>query len=156
MNRASGLGSGAGRQAGGAGGAAAAGLAAQVSQSLQRQRALQQRVDKDIASMLDNFARMVSAAKVSDTLLRNATEGFQVSVHAAKLVQSAEALLALASELKQHALFANMASLNASVDEHKSEFAALTAEADAAMDGVAEDAAEMLNEIERLRYSSAA
>lgn len=153
MNRASGLGSGAGRQAGGAGGGAAAGLAAQVSQSLQRQRALQQRVDKEIAAMLDNFARMVSAAKVPDTLLRNATEGFQASIHAAKLVQSAEALLALASELKQHALFANMAALNASVDKHRAEFTLLTSEADAAMDGIAEDAAEMLSEIEKLRYS---
>ncbi|GAQ88857.1 Surfeit locus protein 5 subunit 22 of Mediator complex][table7 [Klebsormidium nitens] len=79
--------------------------------ALQKQRNLQQRVDSDLNSLVENFSNMVAACKVQDQT-RNTQEAFQIDVHVAKITQAAESLLDVVSELKQSAIFSNFEARN--------------------------------------------
>ncbi|GJP40587.1 hypothetical protein CLOM_g251 [Closterium sp. NIES-68] len=144
-------------KAGGGGGGSALGRAAMASAAaglaVQRQRALQQRVDADVISMVENFTNMIKASKINDPV-RNSQEAYQIEVHSAKLVGAAESLLKLVAQLKQTVVFADMSALNASVERHKEEF---KEEADVANEVVAcvgEKATTLLHDLEDMYFTS--
>ncbi|KAL3538524.1 hypothetical protein ACH5RR_001890 [Cinchona calisaya] len=61
---------------------------------------------------------------VNDPPVRNSQEAFmmELEMHAAKMVQAADSLLKLVSELKQTAIFSGFASLNDHVEQRTEEF----------------------------------
>lgn len=136
-------------RAGGApgGGGLQPGVGTSQAKTLQKQRALQQRVDADVSSLVDNFTNMIRAAKVNDPV-RNSQEGFQISVHAAKIVAAAESLLQLVAELKRSAVFADFAALNASVAASNAEYMEQSRAARAELAAVERQIADAVRELE--------
>ncbi|GMN55512.1 hypothetical protein TIFTF001_024631 [Ficus carica] len=145
-------GGGASGGAGGGGGPTAAAAAA----AAQKQKALMQRVEGDIASIVDNFSHLVSVSRVSlsDNSVRNSQESFMMEMRAARMVQSADSLLKLVSELKQTAIFAGFASLNDHVDQRTSDFDQLEENSDRLLARIADEASAQLKELESCYYSS--
>ncbi|KAI6679288.1 hypothetical protein NL676_033169 [Syzygium grande] len=99
MNRGGGAGAGLGSGSGPTAAAAAA--------AVQKQRALLQRVETDIGHIVDNFSQLVKVARVNDPPVRNSQEAFMMEMRAARMVQAADSLLKLVSELKQTAIFSD-------------------------------------------------
>ncbi|KAK4391487.1 UNVERIFIED_CONTAM: Mediator of RNA polymerase II transcription subunita [Sesamum calycinum] len=141
-----GLGGGAG---GGAGPTAAAAAAA-----AQKQKTLLQRVDTDIGNLVDNFGFLVNVARVNDPPVRNSQESFMMEMRAARMVQAADSLLKLVSELKQTAIFSGFASLNDHVDQRMEEFNKLAENTNGRLARIGEEAAASLKELESHYYSS--
>ncbi|KAJ6810641.1 surfeit locus protein 5 [Iris pallida] len=128
--------------------------AAVASMALQKQKALLQRVDTEVANVVDYFTQIVNISRVTDPPVRNTQDSYQMDVRAAKLTQSAEALLKLVSDLKQTAIFSGFASLNENVDRR---IQVLNREADATerlLERIGEQAAAGLKELETHYYSS--
>ncbi|KVH97617.1 Mediator complex, subunit Med22 [Cynara cardunculus var. scolymus] len=119
---------GAGGGTSGAGGPTAAAAAA----AAQKQKSLQQRVDNDIGSIVDNFSIVVNVARV----------------------QAADSLLKLVSELKQTAIFSGFASLNDHVEQRSEELNKQAEKTDRILGSIGEDAAASLKEMESHYYSS--
>lgn len=140
-----GVGLGTGAIAGPTGAAAAA--------AAQRQRNLLQRADADIASLLDNFSHLLKAARINDPV-RNAQEVFQMEVHAARVVQAADSLLKLVSELKQTAVFSDFNSLNDHIEQRVAKFESQCEETQNLLTTVEEQAAVALKELESHYYLS--
>ncbi|XP_044467016.1 mediator of RNA polymerase II transcription subunit 22b-like [Mangifera indica] len=88
----------------------------------QKQKTLMQRVETDIANIVDNFSQLVNAARVNDPPVRNSQEAFMMEMRAFRMVQAADSLLKLVSELKQTAIFSGFASLNDYVERRTNEF----------------------------------
>ncbi|KAK9091113.1 hypothetical protein Sjap_024290 [Stephania japonica] len=88
----------------------------------QKQKNLLQRADAEISSLLENFGLMVNVVRVNDPPVRNSQESFMLEMCAAKMVQAADSLLKLVSELKQTAIFSNFVSLNEHVERRTIEF----------------------------------
>ncbi|KAI5060073.1 hypothetical protein GOP47_0024493 [Adiantum capillus-veneris] len=133
---------------GGAGPTVAAAAAA-----AQRQRALLQRADADITSLLDNFSHLLKAARINEPI-RNAQEEFQMEVHAARVVQAADSLLKLVSELKQTAVFSDFKSLNEQIEQRVKQFEKHNEESDCILGTISEQAAIALKELESHYYLS--
>ncbi|VFQ68678.1 unnamed protein product [Cuscuta campestris] len=129
--------------------------AAAAAAAAQKQKNLLQRVDNDIGSIVDNFSFIVNVARVNDPPVRNSQEAFMMEVRASRMVQAADSLLKLVSELKQTAIFSGFASLNDHVEQRCEEFEQLAEKTERALSGVAEDAAASLKELESHYYSSA-
>lgn len=77
---------------------------------------LLQRLDAEIASLIDNFANLVKASRV-DMPENNTTKGARVAgdlleVLAEKMVLSGQNLISMIAELKQNAVVSNFALLN--------------------------------------------
>ncbi|XP_019173840.1 PREDICTED: mediator of RNA polymerase II transcription subunit 22a-like [Ipomoea nil] len=136
---------------GGAGGPTAAAAAA----AAQKQKTLLQRVDNDIGSIVDNFSFIVNVARVNDPPVRNSQEAFMMEVRASRMVQTADSLLKLVSELKQTAIFSGFASLNDHVEQRTEEFNQLAEKTDRMLARIGEEAASSLKELESHYYSSA-
>lgn len=136
---------------GGAGGPTAAAAAA----AAQKQKALLQRVETDVSSLVDNFTVLVNVSRVNDPPVRNQQEAFMMEVRAARMVQASDSLLKLVSELKQTAIFSGFASLNDHVEQRISEFNKLTEKTDSTLGRVGEEAAASLKDLESHFYSSA-
>nr|GEZ42023.1 mediator of RNA polymerase II transcription subunit 22A-like [Tanacetum cinerariifolium] len=98
--------------AGGGTSGASGPTAAAAATAAQKQKSLQQKVDNDIGSIIDHFSNVVNVARVNDPPVRNSQEAFMMEVRAARMVQAADSLLKLVSELKQTAIFSGFASLN--------------------------------------------
>lgn len=115
-----------------------------------------QRVEGDIASIVDNFNHLVSVSRVSlsDNSVRNSQESFMMEMRAARMVQSADSLLKLVSELKQTAIFAGFASLNDHVNHRTSDFDQLEENSDRLLARIADEASAQLKELESCYYSS--
>ncbi|CAI9754730.1 unnamed protein product [Fraxinus pennsylvanica] len=143
-----GLGSGAGGSGGGPTAAAAAAAA-------QKQKTLLQRVDNDIGNLVDNFGFLVNVARVNDPPVRNSQEAFMMEMRAARMVQAADSLLKLVSELKQTAIFSGFASLNDHVDQRTEEFNKLAEKTNSKLARIGEEAVASLKELESHYYSSA-
>ncbi|KAI4377547.1 hypothetical protein MLD38_015153 [Melastoma candidum] len=79
--------------------------AAAAAAAAQKQKVLLQRVDMDIGNIIDNFSQLVTVARVNEPLVRNSQEAFMMEMRAARMVQAADSLLKLVSELKQTAIF---------------------------------------------------
>ncbi|KAK1315116.1 Mediator of RNA polymerase II transcription subunit 22a [Acorus calamus] len=141
---------GGGGGAGGAPGPTAAASAAAV----QRQKSLLQRVDADINGIVDNFSHMVNLSRVNDPPFRNSQEALQMEMRAARVVQAADSLLKLVSELKQTAIFLNFASLNEHVEQRMAEFNQQAERTDRLLEKIGEQAAASLKELESHYYSS--
>ncbi|KAI3504940.1 hypothetical protein L1887_26748 [Cichorium endivia] len=141
---------GAGGGTSGAGGPTAAAAAA----AAQKQKSLQQRVDNDIASIVDNFSIVVNVARVNDPPVRNSQEAFMMEVRASRMVQAADSLLKLVSELKQTAIFSGFASLNDHVEQRTEELNHQAEKTDKILAKIGEDAAGSLKEMESHYYSS--
>ncbi|KAK9062409.1 hypothetical protein SSX86_019595 [Deinandra increscens subsp. villosa] len=142
---------------GGAGGGtsgAAGPTAAAAAAAAQKQKLLQQRVDNDIGSIVDTFGIIVNVARVTDPPVRNSQEAFMMEVRAAKMVQAADSLLKLVSELKQTAIFSGFASLNDHVDKRTAELNQQAEKTDRMLARIGEDAAASLKEMESHYYSS--
>lgn len=138
----------------GLGSAAASGpTAAAATTTAQRQRTLLQRADADIASLLDNFSHLLKAARINDPV-RNAQEVFQMEVHAARVVQAADSLLKLVSELKQTAVFSEFNTLNEHIEQRVAKFGDQCEETQSLLSTVGEQAAIALKEIESHYYLS--
>ncbi|WRX24776.1 Mediator of RNA polymerase II transcription subunit 22 - like 1 [Theobroma cacao] len=78
---------------------------------------MMQRVETDIVNIVDNFTQLVNVARVNDPPVRNSQEAFMMEMRAARMVQAADSLLKLVSELKQTAIFSGFASLNDHVEQ---------------------------------------
>ncbi|KAL8113179.1 mediator of RNA polymerase II transcription subunit 22a-like [Apium graveolens] len=134
---------------GGGGPTAAAALAA-----AQKQKTLQQRVDNDIGNIVDNFSFIVNVARVNDPPVRNSQEAFMMEMRASRMVQAADSLLKLVSELKQTAIFSGFATLNDHVEQRTEELNQLAEKTDGMLARIGEDAAASLTELESHYYSS--
>ncbi|KAG6469049.1 hypothetical protein ZIOFF_073747 [Zingiber officinale] len=134
---------------GGGGPTAAAAVAA-----AQKQKTLLQRVDADVSNLVDNFSHLVNLARVNDPPVRNSQEAFQMEIRAARMVQAAESLRNLVSELKQTAIFSGFGSLNDNVDRQVAEFNRLEEGSERLLEKVGEQAAANLKELEAQYYSS--
>ncbi|KAK8937554.1 Mediator of RNA polymerase II transcription subunit 22a [Platanthera guangdongensis] len=128
--------------------------AAAAAAAAQKQKALLQRVDTDIANIVDNLNLLVNIARVNDPPVRNAQESFQMEIRAARMVQAADSLLKLVSELKQTAIFSGFASLNENVERRIGEFNRLEESTDRLLERVGGEVAASLKELETHYYSS--
>ncbi|KAJ6902463.1 mediator of RNA polymerase II transcription subunit 22a-like [Populus alba x Populus x berolinensis] len=149
MNKAGGI------AMGGGGGVGSGPTTAAAAAAAQKQKALMQRVETDIANIVDNFTHLVNVARINDTPVRNSQEAFMMEMRAARMVQAADSLLKLVSELKQTAIFSGFASLNDHVDQRIGEFTQLAEKTDSMLARVGEEAAASLKELETHYYSSA-
>ncbi|KAJ0982540.1 hypothetical protein J5N97_010795 [Dioscorea zingiberensis] len=139
---------------GGPGGAGGGPTAAAAAAAAQKQKALLQRVDGDIANIVDNFNLLVNVARVSDPPVRNSQEAFQMEMRAARMVQAADSLLKLVSELKQTAIFSGFGSLNEHVDRRIIEFEQQAEKTDQMLERIGEQAAASVKELETHYYYS--
>ncbi|KAH9325417.1 hypothetical protein KI387_005595 [Taxus chinensis] len=128
--------------------------AAAAQAAAQKQKGLMQRADTDINTILDNFSHLIKAARVSDAPFRNSQEAFQMEIHASRVVQAADSLLKLVSELKQTAVFSDFASLNEHVEQHVANFEHQSEETDHLLSTIGEHVATSLKELESHYYSS--
>lgn len=135
----------------GSGGPTAAAAAA----AAQKQKALSQRVDADIGNIVENFSYLVNVARVNDSPVRDSQEAFMMEMRAARMVQAADSLLKLVSELKQTAIFSGFASLNDHVEQRIEEFTQQAERTDGMLARIGEEAAASLKELESHYYSSA-
>ncbi|KAM7508321.1 hypothetical protein LguiA_018774 [Lonicera macranthoides] len=141
---------GVGLGSGGGGGPTAAAAA----QAAQKQKSLQQRVDSDIGNIVDNFSFVVNVARVNDPPVRNSQEAFMMEMRAARMVQAADSLLKLVSELKQTAIFSGFASLNDHVEQRTEELNQQAEKTDRMLSRIGEEAASSLKDLESHYYSS--
>ncbi|XP_052192606.1 mediator of RNA polymerase II transcription subunit 22a-like [Diospyros lotus] len=148
MNK-GGIGVGGGSGAGGGPTAAAAAAAAQ------KQKTLLQRVDTDIGTIADNFNFLINAARVNEPPVRNSQQAFMMEMRAARMVQAADSLLKLVTELKQTAIFSGLASLDDHVEQRITEFNQQSEKTDRLLGRIGEEAAASLKELEYHYYSSA-
>ncbi|XP_078174365.1 mediator of RNA polymerase II transcription subunit 22a-like [Carex rostrata] len=146
----------AGGPSGGGGGAGSGPTASSAAAAAQKQRSLLQRLDNDISNIVDSFSLLVSVSRVNEPPVRNSQEAFLMEIRAAKLVQSADALLKLVSELKQTALFSGFASLNENVDCRIAAFDQEAETTEKILQRIGEEAAGSLKELESHYYSSVA
>ncbi|OVA11082.1 Mediator complex [Macleaya cordata] len=140
---------GVGLSGGGSGPTAAAAAAA-----AQKQKTLLQRVDTDITNIVDNFSLLVNVARVNDPPVRNSQEAFMMEMRAARMVQAADSVLKLVSELKQTAIFSGLASLNEHVEQRTVEFNQQAEKTERLLARIGEEAAGSLKELESHYYSS--
>ncbi|URE31181.1 mediator of RNA polymerase II transcription subunit [Musa troglodytarum] len=140
-------------KAAGGGGGGGGPTAAAAAAAAQKQKTLLQRVDTDVTNIVDNFNQLVNLARVNDPPVRNAQEAFQMEIRAARMVQAAESLRNLVSELKQTAIFSGFGSLNENVDRRIAEFNRLEEGSERLLERVGEQAAASLKELEA-HYSS--
>ncbi|KAH7537455.1 mediator of RNA polymerase II transcription subunit 22b [Ziziphus jujuba] len=150
MNKGGGGGAGSGAVAGGGSGPTAAAAAA----AAQKQKGLLQRVETDIANIVDNFTQLVNVSRVNEPAVRNSQEVFMMEMRAARMVQAADSLLKLVSELKQTAIFSGFASLNDHVDQKNAEFNHQTESTDQMLARIGDEAAASLKLLESHYYSS--
>lgn len=139
---------------GGAGGGGGGPTAAAALAAAQKQKTLQQRVDNDIGNIVDNFSFIVNVARVNDPPVRNSQEAFMMEMRASRMVQAADSLLKLVSELKQTAIFSGFATLNDHVEQRTEELNQLADKTDGMLARIGEDAAASLTELESHYYSS--
>lgn len=142
---------GIGLGSGGGGGPTAAAAAA----AAQKQKTMLQKVDADIGNVVDNFTFLVNVARVNDPPVRNSQEAFMMEMRAARMVQAADTLLKLVSELKQTAIFSAFASLNDHVEQRIEEFNQQAEKTESTIARIGEEAAASLKELESHYYSSA-
>jgi len=128
--------------------------AAAAAAAAQKQKSLMQRADTDINTILDNFSHLIKAARISDAPFRNSQESFQMEIHGSRVVQAADSLLKLVSELKQTAVFSDFASLTEHVEQRVQLFEQQCDETDQLLATVGEQAAASLKELESHYYSS--
>ncbi|KAB2092978.1 hypothetical protein ES319_A02G066400v1 [Gossypium barbadense] len=129
--------------------------AAAAAAAAQKQKTMMQRVETDIAVIVDNFTQLVNVAQVNDPPVRNSQESFMMEMRAARMVQAADSLLKLVSELKQTAIFSGFASLNDHVEQRTTEFNQQAERTDRMLARIGEEAAASLKELESHYYSSA-
>ncbi|KAE8685670.1 Mediator of RNA polymerase II transcription subunit 22a [Hibiscus syriacus] len=129
--------------------------AAAAAAAAQKQKTMMHRVDTDIASIVDNFTQLVNVARVNDPPVRNSQETFMMEMRAARMVQAADSLLKLVSELKQTAIFSGFASLNDHVEHRTNEFNQQAEKTDRMLARIGDEAAASLKEFESHYYSSA-
>ncbi|XVF29956.1 hypothetical protein REPUB_Repub16aG0015700 [Reevesia pubescens] len=129
--------------------------AAAAAAAAQKQKTMMQRVETDIANIVDNFTHLVNVARVNDPPVRNSQEAFMMEMRAARMVQASDSLLKLVSELKQMAIFSGFASLNDHVEQRTVEFNQQEEKTDRMLARIGEEAAASLKELESHYYSSA-
>ncbi|KAJ7982649.1 Mediator of RNA polymerase II transcription subunit [Quillaja saponaria] len=98
---------------------------------------------------------LVNVSRVNDPPVRNSQEAFMMEMRAARMVQAADSLLKLVSELKQTAIFSGFASLNDHVEQRTVEFDQLAEKTDRVLARIGEEAAASLTELESHYYISA-
>ncbi|XP_010497841.1 PREDICTED: mediator of RNA polymerase II transcription subunit 22b-like [Camelina sativa] len=143
-----------GGMAGGYGGGSGPTAAAAVA-ALQKQKALLQRVETDITSVVDNFTQIVNVSRVSVPPVKNSQETHMMEMRASRLVQAADSLLKLVSDLKQTAIFSGFASLNDHVEQRIEEFDQEAEKTNRLLAIIADTASSSLKELESHYYSSA-
>ncbi|XP_030938587.1 mediator of RNA polymerase II transcription subunit 22b-like [Quercus lobata] len=149
---------GAGGVGGGGSGSSSCGsgpTAAATAAAAQKQKTLLQRVEADIGNIVDNFTHLVNVSRVNDLPVRNSQEAFMMEMRAARMVQTADSLLKLVSELKQTAIFSGFASLNDHVEQRTAEFNQQAEKTDHMLARIGEEAAASLKELELHYFSSA-
>ncbi|KAM3198021.1 hypothetical protein ACQJBY_020732 [Aegilops geniculata] len=139
---------------GSAGGATAGPTAAAAAAAAQKQRALLQKADADVSSLVDNFSALINIARVNDPPVRNSQEAFQMDMRASRMVHSADSLLKLVSELKRTAIFSGLASLSENVDRRIEVLSQQAEETERMLERIGQEAAASLKELEAHYYSS--
>ncbi|KAL8133325.1 hypothetical protein AgCh_008693 [Apium graveolens] len=94
------------------------------------------------------------AKLVNDPPVRNSQEAFMMEMRASRMIQAADSLLKLVSELKQTAIFSGFATLNDHVEQRTEELNQLAEKTDGMLARIGEDAAASLTELESHYYSS--
>ncbi|KAG5529988.1 hypothetical protein RHGRI_030379 [Rhododendron griersonianum] len=145
------------KRGGGSGSGGGGPTAAAAAATAQKHKTLLQRVDNDIGNIVDNFSFLVNVVRVNDPPVRNSQEAFMMEMRAARMVQAADSLLKLVSELKlkQTAIFSGFASLNDHVEQRIDEFNQQAEKTDRLLAKIGEEAAASLKELESHYYSSA-
>ncbi|KAJ4719220.1 Mediator of RNA polymerase II transcription subunit [Melia azedarach] len=136
------------------GGGGSGPTAAAAAAAAQKQKTLMQRVETDIANIVDNFSQLVNVARANDPPVRNTQETFMMEMRASRMVQAADSLLKLVSELKQTAIFSGFASLNDHVEQRTNEFNRQAEKTERMLARIGEEAAASVKEIEAHYYSS--
>ncbi|CAN4087580.1 unnamed protein product [Withania somnifera] len=129
--------------------------AAAAAAAAQKQKSLLLRVDADIGNIVDNYGFIVNAARVNDPPVRNSQESFMMEMRASRMINAADSLLKLVSELKQTAMFSGFASLNDHVEQRTEEFTEQAEKTECMLSRIGEEAAASLKELESHYYSSA-
>ncbi|KAH7536682.1 hypothetical protein FEM48_Zijuj03G0010300 [Ziziphus jujuba var. spinosa] len=91
---------------------------------------------------------------VNEPAVRNSQEAFMMEMRAARMVQAADSLLKLVSELKQTAIFSGFASLNDHVNQKTAEFNHHADNTDHMLARIGDEAAASLKLLESHYYSS--
>ncbi|CAM0904024.1 unnamed protein product [Alopecurus aequalis] len=136
------------------GGTTAGPTAAAAAAAAQKQRALLQKADADVASLVDNFSALINIARVNDPPVRNTQEEFQMEMRASRMVHSADSLLKLVSELKRTAIFSGLASLSENVDRRIEVLSQQAEGTERLLERIGQEAAASLKELEAHYYSS--
>ncbi|XP_020165639.1 mediator of RNA polymerase II transcription subunit 22a-like [Aegilops tauschii subsp. strangulata] len=134
----------------GAGGATAT-VAAAASQ---KQRALLQKADADVGSLVANLSALIDIARVNDPPVHNSHVAFQMDGRPSHLVHSGDSLLKLVSELKRTAIFSGLASSSENVDRKIEVFSQHAEGTDRMLQRIGQEAATSLKELEAHYYSS--
>ncbi|KAM1260417.1 hypothetical protein ACFX2I_025893 [Malus domestica] len=123
---------------GGLGGAGSGPTAAAAVAAAQKQKALLQRVETDIANIVDNFSHLVNVSRVNDPPIRNSQEAFMMEMRAARMT----------------AIFSGFASLDDHVEKRIVEFNQQAKNTSRMLARIGEEAAGSLKELEPHYYSS--
>uniref|UniRef100_A0A8R7UQG4 Surfeit locus protein 5 n=1 Tax=Triticum urartu TaxID=4572 RepID=A0A8R7UQG4_TRIUA len=127
---------------------------ATATAAAQNQRALLQKTDADVGSLVANFSALVNIARVNDPAVRNSQEAFQMDMRASRVVHSADSLLKLVSELKRTAIFSGLASLSENVDRRIEVLNQQAEGTDRILQRIWQEAATTVKELEAHYYSS--
>mmetsp|Transcript_22781 Transcript_22781/g.43557 ORF Transcript_22781/g.43557 Transcript_22781/m.43557 type:complete len:152 (+) Transcript_22781:125-580(+) len=114
---------------------------------------MQQRVDAEVNALVDHFASLVRAARISDTV-RNSQENLQIDVHAARTAQAGEALLDIIAELKRAALLSDFKHINSSVEQRVEDFTKQTIHTQNTLQTIGKQVEMALHDLEKHYYAS--
>ncbi|KAJ0097497.1 hypothetical protein Patl1_29115 [Pistacia atlantica] len=107
--------------------------AAAAAAAAQKQKSLMQRVETDIANIVDNFSQLVNVARVNELPVRNSQEAFTMEMRASRM----DLRLLLTMSNKKQLILTDM--------QEKT---------DRVLARIGEEAAASLKELEALYYSS--
>ncbi|KAI3988104.1 hypothetical protein MKX01_011893 [Papaver californicum] len=74
------------------------GLTGGGTTAAQKQKAMLQRVNADITSIVENFNHLVNVARVSDSPVRNSQEAFMMEMRGARMAEKTEQIVSRIGE----------------------------------------------------------
>jgi len=122
--------------------------------SLQRlQETYHRRLDETVRQLIDTYGNILQAAKINDKV-QNSRENFQLDVHAANLVFSAETLLKMITELKHSVMVNDFETMNENLENQTQAYKLQTELAVPAIQKLSNELGQALYELESEYYSS--
>jgi mediator of RNA polymerase II transcription subunit 22 len=133
-----------------------------TSQKLQPQRSdiiqkirehYKKRIDSACSALLDNFQRILNAAYINDRV-SNARENFQIDVYSSSMVEAAESLLCIITELRHSILLNDFKSIKREADNTIAAYSALQQKIMSEIEKMKNDVTNGLMELESARSAS--